>query len=243
MSVFLGAAQPVAVRAGRGSPARMASQYPAVFLAVGVDRAEGGCGEGNEDTRVGGDGVGDALAAAQPGSDELVGIGAVDLGARRAARGAAGLAGDGQDSARFVDAGVTVQQFPGSPVDVIDAASHQDGLYAPASAPGSVRRKGIGGQRWYSSRRALAGGWTSGGGPLARRVSIGLVVSGAMPRVAWPRLPAAQAHLCMACGTVTGLPVTHRPGIHTVIPRCGGCVWTDTTRISSPVNVLKVSDR
>jgi hypothetical protein len=166
------------VRAGRVSPAGMASQDPAVFLAAGVDRDEGGCGESDEDARVVGDGVGDALAAGQPGPDELVGIGAVDLGAGWAARGAASFAGDGQDPARFVDAGVAVQQFPGGPVDVIDAASHQDGLYAPACAPGRARRKGIGGQRWCSSRRALAGGWTSGGRPLARRVNIRLVVSG-----------------------------------------------------------------
>jgi hypothetical protein len=73
----------------------MASQYTDVFLAAGVDRTEGGCGEGGEDARVGGDGVRDALAAGQPGPDELVGVGAVDLGAWRAAGGAAGLAGDG----------------------------------------------------------------------------------------------------------------------------------------------------
>ena len=82
---------------------------------------------------MGSDGGGDSFAAAESGADELVGVGAVDLRAGRALGGAAGLAGDGQDAAGFVDAGVAVQQFPGGPVDVIDATSH-------------------------SSRRALAGG-------------------------------------------------------------------------------------
>jgi hypothetical protein len=44
------------------------------------------------------DGGGDALAAGQPGADELIGVGAINLGAGRAAGGAAGLAGDRQDA-------------------------------------------------------------------------------------------------------------------------------------------------
>src|SRR4029077_15377707 len=80
-------------------PARPAGQDPAVFLPSGVDRAERRRGQRDEDARGGGDGGGDALAAAQPGADELVSVGAVDLGAGRAAGGAAGLAGDRQDAA------------------------------------------------------------------------------------------------------------------------------------------------
>jgi hypothetical protein len=106
---------------------------------------------------VGGDAVGDAFAAGQPGADELVGIGAVDLGARWAAGGAAGLARDRQDSIGFVDGRIAVQQFPGGAVDVIDAAAQQDGLDAPARLPGGASGEWEGGQ-WFSSRRALAGG-------------------------------------------------------------------------------------
>src|SRR6185437_9069149 len=46
---------------------------------AGVDGAEGGGGEGGEDGRVGGDVLGDALAANQAGADELVGVAAVGL--------------------------------------------------------------------------------------------------------------------------------------------------------------------
>jgi len=97
--VLLGAGQADAVRAGLVVPARSAGQDPAVFLPAGVDGAERRCGEGDEDAGVVGDGGGDALAAGEPGADGLVGVGAVDLGAGRAAGGAAGLAGDRQDAA------------------------------------------------------------------------------------------------------------------------------------------------
>jgi hypothetical protein len=106
----------------------MASNDQAVLLPAGVDRAERGCGEGGEDARVSGDGGRDSFAAAQPGADELVGVGAVDLRAWRALGGSAGLAGDRQDAAGLVDGGVAVEQFAGGPVDVINAATQQDGV-------------------------------------------------------------------------------------------------------------------
>ncbi len=59
-----------------------------------VDRAEARGGEGGEDARVGGDVFGDALAAAQAGGDQVEGVAAVDLGAGRAAGGAAVVAAD-----------------------------------------------------------------------------------------------------------------------------------------------------
>ena len=156
--VLLAAGQADAVRAGLVFPAWSAGQHPAVFLAAGVDRAERRRGEGDEDARVVGDGGGDALAAGQPGADELVGVGAVDLGAGRAAGGAAGLAGDRQDAAGFVDGGVAVDQFAGAAVDVVGAAAQQNRLQAPSGVPdGTCGDRG--GQRRYSSRRA----WTSGG--------------------------------------------------------------------------------
>jgi hypothetical protein len=71
-------------------------------------------------------GLGNVLAAGQSGADELVGVGAVDLGAGQAPGGPAGLAGDGQDAAGLVNGGISVQEFPGGAVDVIDAAPQQD---------------------------------------------------------------------------------------------------------------------
>ena len=133
------------------------AQDSAVFLAAGVDGAERRCGERDEDARVVSDGGRDALAAAQPGADELVSVGAVDLGAGRAAGGAAGLAGDRQDAAGLVDGGVAVEQLAGAAVDVIGAAAQQNRLQAPSGVPdGACGDRGE--QRWYSSRRALAGG-------------------------------------------------------------------------------------
>ena len=53
---------------------RSAGQHGLAALAPGVDRAEGGGGEGGEHARVGGDGRRDALAAGQSGADELAGV-------------------------------------------------------------------------------------------------------------------------------------------------------------------------
>ena len=193
--VLLSARQTDAVRAGPVIPPRAAGQDPAVFLAARVDRAERRCGEGDEDARVVGDGGGDALAACEPGADELVGVGAVDLGAGRAAGGAAGLAGDGQDAAGLVDGGVAVDQFAGAAVDVVGAAAQQNWLQAPSGVPDGTCGDG-GGQRRYSSRRA----WTSGGmlqpgrrGPVRRSAvlcrMVGLVRSGLpLRRVMWWRV-------------------------------------------------------
>jgi hypothetical protein len=98
----------------------------------------------------------DAFAAGQSGADELVGVGAVGLGAGRAAGGAAGLARDRQDAAGLVDGGVAVEQFAGAAVDVVGAAAQQNRLQAASGVPGGAC--GNGGQGWNSSRRALAGG-------------------------------------------------------------------------------------
>jgi hypothetical protein len=55
---------------------------------AGVDGAEGRGGEGGEHTRMGRHRFGDAFAADEPGSDQLVGAGPVGLRARRADPGA-----------------------------------------------------------------------------------------------------------------------------------------------------------
>ena len=107
-------------------------------------------GQRDEDARMVRDGGRDALAAGQPGVDELVGIGAVDLGAGRAAGGAAGLAGDRQDAAGLVDGGVAVDQFASAAVDVVGAAAQQNRLQAPSGVSGGTCGDRDG-QRRYSS--------------------------------------------------------------------------------------------
>ena len=147
-----------------------------------------------KNARVVGDRGRDALAAAQPGTDELVGVGAVDLGARRAAGGAAGLAGDRQDPAGFAGAGVAVDQFAGAAVDVVGAAAQQNRLQAPSGVPDDTCGD-RGGQRRYSSRRA----WTSGG--MLQPGGHGSVHRSAVlcRTRAWLELPAAQACHVVAC--------------------------------------------
>jgi len=168
-SMPLAARQAVAMWAGFTASARSAPQDSAVFLAAQVHRSEGWCGEGGEYARMLSDGGGDALAAGEPGTDELEGVGPVDLGTGSALGSAAGLAGDRQDAAGLVDGGIAVQQFAGGAIDVIDAAAQQNRLQASPGVLGACEG-GVGGQRWCFPRRALAGGWTSGGRPVARRV-------------------------------------------------------------------------
>jgi hypothetical protein len=109
-------------------------------------RAERRCGERDEHARMVGDGLRDALAAAQPSADELVGVLPVDLGTGRTLGCPAGLAGDRQHAAGFVDGGVTVEQFTGGPVNVIDTAAQQNRMQAATRLPGRTCGE-VGGQR------------------------------------------------------------------------------------------------
>ena len=86
----------VRAAAGVGVAAGAAGQHGLAAHPAGVDRAEGGGGEGGEHARVRGDRLGDALAAGQARADELAGVALVDGRAGRAdgfaavaARGAA----------------------------------------------------------------------------------------------------------------------------------------------------------
>jgi len=58
--------------------ARAARQHGLAAHPAGVDRPEGGGGEGGEHARMRRDGVGDALAAAHAHADELAGVALVD---------------------------------------------------------------------------------------------------------------------------------------------------------------------
>ena len=99
--VFLvaGQARRRAGRSGRSGADGSASTRLAPH-APGVDGAERRRGEGDEHARMVGHLGGDAFAAGQPGPDELVGVGPVDLGAGRAPGGPARLAGDRQERRR-----------------------------------------------------------------------------------------------------------------------------------------------
>ena len=98
-----------------------AAAGPSAGWAI-VDRAEARGGEGGEDAGVGGDVFGGALAAAQAGGDQVEGVAAVDLGAGRAAGGAAVVAADEELAGREVG-GVEVLEDAADPagcgVDVV----------------------------------------------------------------------------------------------------------------------------
>jgi hypothetical protein len=82
LAVVAGAGQVAAVWAAplvgvAAGPARQATATAAG--ADGVHRAEPGCGQGGEDARMRGDRFRDALAAGQPGPDDLPGVALVDV--------------------------------------------------------------------------------------------------------------------------------------------------------------------
>ena len=102
---------------------------------AGVDRAEGRGGEGDEHGRVGGDGRGDALAADEPGADEVVGVAAVGLGAAGAGGGAPVAARLVDHPVRHADRGDGAQELAGGGVDVADVAAQPDGAGAGGGVP------------------------------------------------------------------------------------------------------------
>ncbi|GAA3246665.1 hypothetical protein GCM10020256_74430 [Streptomyces thermocoprophilus] len=81
---------------------------------------------------MGGNRVGDGLAAAQAGGDELVGVAAVDLGAGGAAGGAAVAAAHEQVSCGEVGGVEVAEDLAGGGVDFGAVAVEADGLCASA---------------------------------------------------------------------------------------------------------------
>jgi hypothetical protein len=101
-------------------------------LQAGVDRAEAGGGEGNEQAGMRPDRGGDSLAAFQAGSHQLVGVGPVGGGARRAARLAPVAAGREQHGVGLVGGVVDLADLAGRSVDVHGAAGQADRVGAVA---------------------------------------------------------------------------------------------------------------
>src|SRR6266498_3718651 len=108
----------------------------------------GGGGEGGEHARMPGDGLGDALAAGQAGTDDLLGVLLVDAGAGRADVLAAVAAGDQQDLAGFSVGVVHGAGLAGGAVDGVDAALEADRAGAVAG----------GGELMFPAVEVLAGG-------------------------------------------------------------------------------------
>ena len=89
-----------------------------------------------------------ALAAREPGADQLVGVGPVGLGAGRADRGAAVPACGVDHPIGSVGSADNAEDFPGGGVDVVDLAAQAD---RPRAAPG-------GGGLGKPGRVVIAGG-------------------------------------------------------------------------------------
>ena len=140
--VPLAAGHAPTVRAVAGFAAGAAAGGPAVGRDdAGVDGAEGGGGEGGEHARMRGHRFRDAFAAGEPGADELVGVAAVGLGARRAHRCAAVPARDVDHPVRQ---GLGIQgadDLAGGGVDVADGAAQPDRPDAATAASGGGRAR------------------------------------------------------------------------------------------------------
>jgi len=120
------------VGAARRRPGGAADLHPAPTGPQRVDGPERGRGEGDEQLGMGGDGVGNALAAHKAGPDELESVGAVHAGARRAARRAAGAAGLQQHPVRLAFAVEEAAGLAGGGVDLVDPTVQPHRLLAVA---------------------------------------------------------------------------------------------------------------
>ncbi len=116
----------VGARAAEGSAGLGPAGTAVLLAAVGgvnlddavVDRAEAGCGGGDEQRDVFVQWWDAPPVALQPGPDQVVGVLAVRLGARRAGPGAAVAAGGVDGTVGHVLGGIGVDALPGGVVDV-----------------------------------------------------------------------------------------------------------------------------
>src|SRR5215211_9027162 len=130
--VAVGAAARTAVGAARLWPGGPADLDSAAADPAGVDGAEGGGGEGDEQPGMPGDRYSDACAADHARLDELVGVSPIHLGTRRATGGPAGAARLEQQPVRLPGGVEHRPGFPPGGVDVVDAAHQADRSLAVA---------------------------------------------------------------------------------------------------------------
>ena len=109
-----------------------ARQGLAVLLPVTVDRAEGRGGEGGEHARMTADVLGDTLAAAQAGDDQVIGVVLVGRRAGRATGRTPVAARRQQEPGRLVGGAVDVQDLPRSGVHGDPFTVEPDGLSTAA---------------------------------------------------------------------------------------------------------------
>src|SRR5262249_32373053 len=125
--VPLPAGDPAPVRAEvRLAPGAAPRQFAAACDDAGVNRAEGGGGEGREHARVRDDRRWHALAPGQPGAEQLVGVEPVGHGTRRADRSPAVPARQIDHLVRRVLGIEPGEDLPSFDIDVADGAAQPD---------------------------------------------------------------------------------------------------------------------
>ena len=253
------AGQGAAVGAGAGVAAGVAGFgfAVAVLLAragveadgAGVDGAEGRGGEGGEHDRVAGDRIGDALAACEPGADEVEGVAAVGLGAAGAAGGAAVAAGLVDGLVGQVVGADGAGYLAGRGVDVADVAAQQDGAGAGGGGP-DVREPGVvgvapdgrGGEGDVFEAGVGGGGGADGGGlgdepavaGAVERGGGGVEAAGGRLVVWTVRVPAPVPGACPGAGASIGMLVGVTGG-----SRSWRCRWRRDGRRGVAVEVVE----
>jgi hypothetical protein len=130
--VAMPAAIPRAMPAAGTLPVGVTGQHQAALGLAGVDPAEAGRGEGHEQPRMLVDRLRDALAALEPGGQQLVGISPVGGRTRRAPGLPAGAAGLQQHAVRLPVAVIDLPDFAGLAVGVLDPSGQADRVVAVA---------------------------------------------------------------------------------------------------------------
>jgi hypothetical protein len=126
------AAIPRAMRATSALPMGMAGQHQAALGLAAVDPAEAGSGEGHEQPRMLVDRLGDALAALQPGGEQLIGIGPVGGRTRGTARLPAGATRLQQHAVRLPAAVIDLADLTSLAVRLLDPPDEADRVMAVA---------------------------------------------------------------------------------------------------------------
>jgi hypothetical protein len=118
---------------------RVAGQHQPPLGFAGVDLAEAGGGEGHEQPRMLADRLRNALAALEPGGQELVGVGPVGGRTGRAARLSAGAARLEQHPVRLPLAVVDGADLTCQAVGLLDPSGEADGVVAVAGLSDQLR--------------------------------------------------------------------------------------------------------
>src|SRR5215211_1056877 len=155
------AAGRLTMRAALTLPVGIAGVDQPTLSLAGVDLAEAGGGEGDEQPRMAGHGLGDALAAFQPSSKELIAVGLVGRRAGRAHRGPTVAAGLQEGGVGFPVSRIQSAALLGRRIDLIDRPAQPNRVGAVASGrdlldPAVIAGTGAGDGLGHHSQQQLS---------------------------------------------------------------------------------------